>query len=78
MDTVNPTKTRCEVLDQIVRWGDVEEGDLVLYQGQRELVTDIVANPASMCVRFEGLPEPAWVRRDQETAVTRYIETTEE
>lgn len=78
MDTVNPTKTRCEVLDQIVRWGDVEEGDLVLYQGQRELVTDIVANPASMCVRLEGLPEPAWVRRDHETAVTRYIETTEE
>lgn len=50
----------------------------MLYQGQRELVTDIVANPASMCLRFDGLPEPVWVRRDQETAVTRYIETTEE
>lgn len=69
------TKTRCETVDQIVLWEDVEEGDLVLYDGQRELVTDVVTNPASMCVWFEGIPEPVWVRRDLETAVTRYIET---
>jgi hypothetical protein len=68
-------KTRCETVDQIVRWEDVEEGDLVLYNGRRELVTDVVTNPASMCVRFEGVPEPVWVRRKLETAVTRYIET---
>ena len=72
------TKTRCEAVDQIVRWDEVVEGDLVLYNGQQELVTDFITNPTSMCVWLEGAPKAVWVRRDSKTTVYRYIETTEE
>lgn len=78
MDTATKTETRCETVDKIVRWDEIVEGDLVLYEGKRELVTDFVTNPASMCVYFEGVPEPVRVRRELETAVTRYVESTEE
>lgn len=78
MNTV--VKTRCETVDQIVRWDEVEEGDLVLHKGERELVVKViedVSQPAYVALRFGGQSAITWHLRNLETAVTRYIETTE-
>ncbi|MFF5261443.1 hypothetical protein ACFY4C_21070 [Actinomadura viridis] len=75
------TKTRCETVDQIVRWEDVTEGDLVLYGGRLELVTEITSIgtlSVPLRLRLEGHIAPVTVSRKGLTAVARYIESTEE
>lgn len=78
---MNATKTRCEAVDQIVRWDEVQEGDLALTgRGVRDIVTTVVqdtSQPAYVGIRFEGVTWLTWFRRDWETAVTRYVETPE-
>jgi hypothetical protein len=76
MDTA--TKTRCEAVDQIVRWEQVQEGDLTLHNGRLELVIGIHVDELGdgmLGVLFEGCDAHQWLKRDGLTAVARYIET---
>ena len=85
MDTT--TKTRCQVVDQIVEWTsqdgtpDIAVGDLVLNDGRFELVTEIHWNPTRsmhVAVGFDGRGALAFKNPYGLVAVRRYIETTEE
>lgn len=85
MDTAT-TKTRCEVVDQIVEWTrpdgtlNIEAGDLILDDGQFELVSEIRLVNSGLRVEFKidsrGAARSA--APDRLVAVRRYIETTEE
>lgn len=83
MDAIAPTaaKTRCETVDQIVTWDQVEAGDLALWNGRLELVADVQVDDLGdgmAGILLDGRDAHQWVKRDDKTAVARYIETTEE
>lgn len=83
MDTA--TKTRCEVVDQIIPWTDadgrlnIEVGDLVLDGGDFKQI-DYVALDGKTLVgySFDGHLGVDFANQDDLVAVRRYIETTEE
>ena len=85
MDTA--TKTRCEVVDQIIEWTDkdgvlqIEQGDLVLEGGQFEKVTRLYWDrelDRHVGVSYDGSDDTVhWKRPDELVAVRRYTETTE-
>lgn len=85
MDTA--TKTRCEVVDQILAWttpdGDlqIEAGDLILWERQFETVTKIGRDDEmptfSVRVELDGHDPVYLVAPDQLVAVRRYTETEE-
>lgn len=75
------TKIRCETVDQIVTWDQVQAGDLVLWDGRLELVTDVHMDELGdgmAGILLDGHDAHQWVKRTAQTAVARYIETTEE
>lgn len=75
------TKTRCETADQIVTWDQVQAGDLVLWDGRLELVTDVNLNgrvDGLVGILLDGHDAHQWVKRTDKTAVARYVEHTEE
>lgn len=80
MDTTTKTETRCETVDLIVTWDQVEAGDLALWDGRLDLVTDIHLDELGdglAGILLDGRDAHQWVKRDDKTAVARYI-TTEE
>jgi hypothetical protein len=86
MDTVTTTKTRCEVLDQIVEWTrpdgtlNIEAGDLILEYGKLQQIACITLVDDGGFVRYEleGVPGPDFAAPTDMVAVRRYIETAEE
>lgn len=84
MDTVT-TKTRCEVVDQILAWTrpdgtlQVEAGDLVVDGGEFKLLAEVVRLDRTLVqYSFDGEHGIEYAAVDELVAVRRYIETTEE
>ena len=80
------TKTRCEVLDQIVEWTkpdgtlNIQVGDLVVEKGQFELVADARVSSNGFRVEY-ALKDRVGLRSaapSDVVAVRRYVESTEE
>ena len=75
-DTV---QMECEVADQIVRWDEVREGDLVLYLGTlRQVETARLRWMLNMGnrvrVKFDEYQHPHYLPPHDYTAVRRYVE----
>jgi hypothetical protein len=80
MDTATKTETHCEAVDKIVTWDQVQAGDLVLWEGRLELVIDVNLDglvDGLAGILLDGRDAHQWVQRTGQTAVARYIETTE-
>lgn len=77
--TTTTTTTECEVADQIVRWDDVQAGDLVLHEGELRLVEQRMLNTLrpdiKVSFRLRGVEMWQTFRLEGYTAVRRYMET---
>lgn len=77
--TTTITRTECEVADQIVRWEDVQAGDLVLHEGELRLVEQRMSNTLrpdiKVSFRLRGVGMWQTFRLEDYTAVRRYVES---
>lgn len=80
------TKTRCEVVDQILAWTtpdgtlQIEPGDLIVHDGAFEQLADvdILEGGEMVCYRLADLTGTEFAGVEELVAVRRYVETTEE
>jgi hypothetical protein len=72
----------CETVDLIVHWGEVQEGDLVLHDGEMRIVEERMAHTLrpdiKVAFRLSGLGIWQTCEIAKRTAVTRYVTTTDE